>query len=466
VKTITNRSPIRILIVIDQPKRDSIIAEKICHAASLGGHVATITSAFECVEKALLIRPDVLIVGNADTYHSLYIKLLRPIIKMIVSIPTEQYLTTSRYSENYNQQWIDYISEGHKTGLKPAYSYTDIILTWGNCQRLAISRVMKNSIPVEAIGPIRLPNISSRKNQCIGILLDNEDPTPSKLRADMDHRWFGEDKLKTQDILILSKHFELSMLLTIKYLGENFPDEKFILRPRFTLKSESSLISLKYYLDKYLKDYEIDVTNNLEKIISSSYLILSGNTTASIECQVLGTPVVNVLKLFNSEYIDSDRISLIAGSLYPYRFAHMPDNGDQLVNIVSQAKKGELLVSPSLEEFMKHVLFTFGYNPKLSPTKPEELIIEFLVDGCTANPEKKSELIHEDRKKLINLCGKYNIIWKRYPVSLIENLLQSSGIHYRIVFNFFRVIKLTEYLAKKLVKRILKLLPIAAYKSH
>ena len=406
----------KILIVVDQPRRDAIIAKKINAIGVKRKYKIIKSSSYMCIANAMIFKPDVIIIGNADTYHSVYVRLLRSYVKCIASIPTEQYFVTTGYKSNYFNQWQQYVKQGHTTPYEPAYSYIDTILTYGEKQKKIIKSIVSDSVNVDAIGPIRLPALEKVNRKSIGIVLDQQDELTGKMVAEHDTSWFGGDNHSTGDILIWSKYLELTLFETIKLLGNNFPETNLIVRPRFNSKNKVALKSLDSFLSKYVKHYEIDISNSLQYMAENCYVVLSGESTASIEFQILGIPSINVMRLQESKHFDKNSIHESYGSMYPYRYSWKPEDKTDLYNIIELASMKKLNISPIDDQFYPHIASLFGFHDDSDIINSAERTLD-LIEELYLRCEKYTMYKKDEVLENILIAKKFNLLPKSIPRS-------------------------------------------------
>jgi hypothetical protein len=438
------------LVVVDQKRRDSqvfhFLEDQLAHRDV---KLIPVTS-FNVIEKVIYYKPRIVFMGNVDTYHAYSALMIRPVVDFLLSIPTEQYLVTDQYNEDYTNIWRNSLEVGHRSGIKPVCNILDGIIVWGNQQKRAIREVLGNSIPVDVVGPIRLPAISKStlplSKKAVGVLID-EDKCFLKGLAYFDHEWFGGNKKTYLDISILAQVFQSATFRLITELAQE--DVKFILRPRFNLSS-ADMNQIKLFLVAIGAHYEFDFSENLAYIAERSFVVISGNTSASIEIQALGIPVINVMSIFDNDFCSGADIKSKYGSYYPYKVSYIPESLAECKNYISLAKNGKLEVSPVMDKLRENLKDLFDIE--LESRKPKDhLSVGFFLDSVLNRQSNRIVDREEPVLDLIKRCKEFSILRPHYPARLIvRNLVDKPSKLNRLGFLAMYMISLSYSLVKSI----------------
>lgn len=419
------------LVVVDQTNRDSFIYVAIKKCLDKLDLETIKVNPFELIEKTIYFKPEIVFIGNADSYHSNIVRLIRPLVKIIVSIPTEQYFITPSYDHLYINNWRDYLAVGHNSSTSPAYTLVDSIFTWGRQQQEAIQTALGGQVNVETVGPIRISYTLKRMNPptYIGVLIDSDVSYLHNI-AYFNHFYFGGEKYSYADVLMLQLLFQDSIINLLSKLGSN-SNFKFIIRPRFSI-SEHELSQLKNFLSTIGLTFLIDSTSSLEVLANNSFIVISGNTSASIELQALRIPVINPIALFNNQLITGKNIKNLFGDFYPYKFSYCPEHFDQCLDLINKAQHEHLPISPDMNGILLHLENLFSINNFVIDTNLPLLAIAISNLFLSKSFEKR---IYPQLPELIYKCKQEKTLHFIYDNLVIQNLiLGSASLSDRLLF--------------------------------
>jgi len=411
------------LVVVDQVNRDSFIYLAIKKCLDKRGLESIKVNPFELIEKTIYFKPEIVFIGNADTYHSNIVRLIRPLVKIIVSIPTEQYFVTASYDHLYLNNWRNYLAVGHNSLSTPAYSLVDSIFTWGRQQQEVIQKALDGQVNVEIVGPIRISYKLKRMNPptYIGVLIDSDVSYLHNI-AYFNHSYFGGEKYSYSDVLMLQLLFQNSIVKLLSKLSAN-SNFKFIVRPRFSM-GEHELLQLKNFLSTVDVTFMIDSTSSLEFLANNSFVIISGNTSASIELQALKIPVINPIALFNNQLITGKNIKNLFGDFYPYRFSYCPEHFEECLDLINEAQNEHLQISPDMNGISLHLENLFSINNFVIDTNLPLLAIAISNLFLCKSFEKR---IYPQLPELIYKCKQEKTLPFIYDNLVIQNFILGSA---------------------------------------
>jgi len=397
-----------------------------------------VTDAQTALIKFFIYRPNYVLAGNADTYHSIYVRIMS-YFSVVSSLPTEQSQVVE--PSLLNEEWKRYFFSGHGGNFKTAYTELDLIFSWGEEGASLFKEQLASFGPrIEPIGAIRSPILKNKpaSQKSIGFIMDSFQNLLAMLVA--PNVWKYHGTMSNREYFILSKIMESNFYSILPIVRDNFSDTKFIFRKRFDENSKKEDYQLTKFLDKFIVNYEFDSTSNLEYISNNSFAIISSASTAASEIQVLGVPSINVSNVLDSSFINRKEISENITATRPYNLAWHPQSEKELIDLIEKALESNLDVSPSMQEFEYYSNSVLGLNEG----DPAENIIKYLQEEEFRLENKIGEVLDVN---MISDAIKYHLLPIPFLNNLYKIMMNTDG---RVSRFFWRIMLYILIIAKRI----------------
>jgi hypothetical protein len=425
----------KLLIVVDQLRRDLIVATKLKEYCEKNKIELIVSNAYNALLKFFIHRPSHVLVGNADTYHSIYISIMND-FSIVASLPTEQGF--GMLDNEASELWNRYLFKGHNSEFVPVYEKLNLIFLWGKKESQFVKKHMHPfDVRVKTVGAIRSPCIIKKNQRSIGFLMDSfQDLLPMLISySDTKYRGFMSPK----DYFILLKIMDSNFYSILPLLRDNFPDIKFIFRKRFSGYGENESSEIKKYLDSVIIDYEFDNSNSLEYIANNSSVLIVCESSSASELQALGVPAINVSNVLDTPFVNQNKVLDSISTIHPYNLAWWPKSEKELFSMVDKALSGILQASPKMDKlnyFSSNVL-GIGYGD------PAENIVRYMHEEGDKLKNKTRKL---DNFKYIDHAIKYGML-PFFPLNLYKKMINFDSLISRI---FWRIMLSVHILRKRM----------------
>jgi len=355
-----------IFLYIDQLRRDGVGILLIKEYLELLGNKVYIVSYADFFVKYLLYKPKVVLQGNVDIYHGLWTRFISH-YSVVCSLPTEQRLTSMK--ANINRFFI-----GHaEVGSWPQPYWKGVTKIFINGSALFNELQKKNAFSGNLV-PTGYPSIINCKSSDQTIDIKDKLSIGISLEPTFNFRNMAQFIYESNYIelsayggLLDYIHFHLKYLKkifdVIRFISENLPNSKIIVRPRFPDNPDDF-----HFFKKKHPNISIDKSLFAATFFKKVDCVIVGISNIGIEAQISGVPAISILNLFK-ENIVPERT----------RNYWKPNNNDELLSLLKSVLKSDIAVSPDMVGFNRFVADYYGPSQNFnSPFPPARLIAENL----------------------------------------------------------------------------------------
>ncbi len=344
----TESSPIRVILVVDQPRRDLRSLQRIQDALhhSDQRYQTTLVGHIDLPWAILVLKPHVVVFGRAESYMSDILRCTSGCV--VVSLHTEQVHMGGPGAVR------DFL-EGHPHVRPTATNRVDYFLLANK----SIRDTLLPHIPSErlvVVGNVRLyqPRYALKvsrhsERDAIGVACGADYETNSQVFRYID-RMEGNVDMSSDP----SPFDSIEQLVAVAVI-----ERAWINRIVDYLRETHELfVRYRFGSSKYLEDERhvtVDRSEAPEELFLRSRVLVFGHSSVALEAMMAGIPAISIIHLLHLGDIVA---RITAHDLLKYCW--QPTSLSSLVEMVDASKTGELPLSPDLDgfhNFVKHVYY-------------------------------------------------------------------------------------------------------------
>ena len=406
----------RVLIYVDQKRRDSYPAIRISRALKKSGINVKIAGKLSFLPTVAHWKPHIIIIGNHDVYHGDYIRNIHN--AYIYSLGTEQ---GSTYKSFIESRWF----QAHDYPRLPAHEHVDCFLVYNEFTKKYINSKLKNAY-IEVIGSPRLYSKKlhkearplKNKNITIGIIGGTNKTNFSDVLSYYKEYFnrtkncpdFFSEFNNLQGIITFFLLEKLFINFLLDNLKKKFPKANFLVRLRFD--------SDKSYIEN-AQGIVFDQTSDPSFFISNCDVVITSQSTLGFECMMAGIPAISIIKQLNPGILFKKCITRNF-----VRSLHQPNNLEDIYKLIKKRLKNKLPISPELEDFLDTSKSCFFNDLEIDKS------IQKIVKLVKKSPIKANHGSTIDHKKLFSLLDETACI--SFPMKSWVMLCKISPIFFHI----------------------------------